>query len=311
MFNLFSQKLLFITGKGGVGKTSLAVALGLAYARRKQRTLVVQWAIEDGVSPLLGRELCGHSAQEVSPFLYTMNFQASQAVKEYFVDHLKMRLLFEYVIQNKHVQKLIQVAPGFQELFFLGRLFWLVKLQAEIQDTPYDKIIVDAPSTGHGLSLLGVAQTIASFGMTGPLAHECERVSSLLQEPQTVGVICVTLPEELPMEETLEFLPQLRRDLGRDPLAIALNRCLPKEFFHLFQNGELPSQHLFPEENQEVKTDLDRFGSFFGNRIFYEQKLLERNWGSTQIWDLPEVLASSEPSQVVTQLSHCFEGVAN
>ncbi len=220
------QRLVFVLGKGGVGRTTLATSFAQACAMNGEKTLIVQWALHDSVSLLFAKPAAGHDSAAIAPNLWTMNFAPDEAIREYFIDHLKMRLVYNLVIENKHVQRLIHAAPGVQELFFLGRLFWLVCLSEEIRGTRFDRIVVDAQATGHGVSLFTVAPTIAQFGMTGPLASECERVAKMIANPELVGTALVTLPEELPVEETLEFLPRLSRDLGRSPNALFVNRSL-------------------------------------------------------------------------------------
>ena len=199
-----TQKLLFVLGKGGVGRSTASLALATSFAAAGERVLVVQWALRDDLSPRYGLPPAGHTETAVTPGVFTMNFDADEAIREYFVDHLGMRLLHSVVIENKHVQRLIHAAPGVQELFFLGRLLWLVELAHAKRGWSYDRVIVDTPATGHGVSLFTIAPTIAGFGMTGPLAAECVRVSALLADARKVGVLFVTLPEELPVEETLE-----------------------------------------------------------------------------------------------------------
>jgi len=220
------QRLVFVLGKGGVGRTTLATSFAQACAMNGEKTLIVQWALHDSVSMLFAKPAAGHDSAPIAPNLWTMNFTSDEAIREYFIDHLKMRLVYNLVIENKHVQRLIHAAPGVQELFFLGRLFWLVCLSEEIRGTRFDRIVVDAQATGHGVSLFTVAPTIAQFGMTGPLASECDRVAKMIANPELVGTALVTLPEELPVEETLEFLPRLTRDLGRSPNVLFVNRSL-------------------------------------------------------------------------------------
>ena len=104
--------LLFILGKGGVGRSTVAVAMASALARQGKKVLVVQWSLEDSISKWFGKPAAGHNESEVAKNLYVMNFSADQAIREYFVDHLKMKLIYKLVIENKHVQHLIQAAPG-------------------------------------------------------------------------------------------------------------------------------------------------------------------------------------------------------
>lgn len=220
------QKLLFVLGKGGVGRSTVSAALADLYAQQGRSVLLVQWSVHDALSPQFGKDSrLSHAAQTVAPGVSVMNFAADEAMREYFVDHLKMGLIHKMVIENKHVKRFLNAAPGVQELFFLGRLFWLVCLADQEQGWSYDHVIVDAPAMGHGVSLFRIAPTIAGLGITGPLAAECERVTKMLHDPLLVGTVVVTIPEELPVEETLEFLPRIEKELNRPPLFVVLNRA--------------------------------------------------------------------------------------
>lgn len=270
------QRLVFFLGKGGVGRTTLATAFAQSCALKGQKTLIVQWALHDAVSLLFAKHAAGHDSQAIADNLWTMNFLPDEAIREYFVDHLKLKLLFNLVIENKHVQRLIHAAPGVQELFFLGRLFWLVCLSEEIRGTRFDRIIVDAQATGHGVSLFTVAPTIAQFGMTGPLATECERVAQMLANPHLVSAAVVTLPEELPVEETLEFLPKLTGDLGRSPAALFVNRSLTpflnrgQQNFNEHKWTELPQTSLSSPAAHRALNLLHRD---LYKRIHFEEQL--------------------------------------
>ncbi len=259
------QKLLFVLGKGGVGRSSVAAALAEVYASQKESVLIVQWTVHDAISPQFALPpLLSHDSKQLRPGISVMNFEAEEAIREYFVDHLKLKMLHSVVIENRHVQRLVQAAPGLQELFFLGRLYWLVHLAQQERGTSYDRIIVDAPAMGHGVSLFRISAAVASMGMAGPLAVECERVSQMLYDESTVGTVVVTIPEELPVEETLEFLPQIQVELRRPPLFVVLNRC----FVEQFPQQELDSlvQRIASPAAQDacrtLASDLQKRGGF-------------------------------------------------
>lgn len=215
---------MFVLGKGGVGRSTIAASLAEAYVQQGQKVLVVQWALTDVVGRWFGNKQVSHKETPVASNLFVMNFDSILAIREYFVDHLKMGLVYKMVIENRHVQKLVQAAPGLHELFFLGRLFWLESLAIQERGWQFDRIIVDSPATGHSVSLFQLAKTMASYGFTGPLAYECERVAKMLGDEKRTGALVVTIPEELPVEETAQFIPSLTREMGRAPLKLIINR---------------------------------------------------------------------------------------
>jgi anion-transporting ArsA/GET3 family ATPase len=177
------------------------------------------------------------------------------------------------------MQKLIRAAPGIQELFFLGRLFWLVELILQERGYCYDKILVDTPAMGHGVSLFETAGAVARLGMAGPLATECERVSKLLKNPEKTGVLFVTLPEELPVEESLDFLPQMTQHLQRPPLAVFMNQSINKIFFKNLdllstERWFLDLQSRF--EHVQSSLELQFILSRLTKRHFFETKFIEQ-----------------------------------
>ena len=260
-----NQKLLFVLGKGGVGRSTVAAALAEVYAAQNESVLIVQWTVHDAISPQFALPpLLSHDSKQLRPGISVMNFEAEEAIREYFVDHLKLKMLHSMVIENRHVQRLVHAAPGLQELFFLGRLYWLVHLAQQERGTSFDRIIVDAPAMGHGVSLFRISAAVASMGMAGPLAVECERVSQMLYDESTVGTVVVTIPEELPVEETLEFLPQIQVEMRRPPLFVVLNRCFVEKFPQQELDG-LVHRLATPAAQEACRTlasDLQKRGGF-------------------------------------------------
>jgi len=218
----------FVMGKGGVGRTSVVAALGTRFAAGGERVLIVQWALADAVAPLLGAAVGASAEHVIAPGLSTMCFSAEETLREYFVDHLGMRWLYDLVVKNRHVQRFTRAVPSLDELLFLGRLYWLITLAGEERGWHYDRVLVDAPALGHGISLFGVPRAAASLGLSGLLAGECARVQEMIDDPARCAVILVTTAEELAVEETLELGPRLVRELGRAPILSVLNRSLAK-----------------------------------------------------------------------------------
>ena len=279
LLNQISQKLLFIIGKGGVGRTTVSASLASHFAKMGEKVLVVQWSLKDSISPLYSLPQCSHKESMVPDGYKVMNFSAPEAIKEYFVDHLKMKFIYSMVIENRHVQRLIHAAPGVQELFFLGRLFWLVELAQKERGYYYDRVIVDSPATGHGISLFGIAPAVANLGMTGPLATECERVTKLLMDKEKTGVLVVTLPEELPVEECYDSIPKVTEQLQRPPLGIIVNQSNSPQFFpdlnHL-KDEEWFLKLKLSLNKMESRQELELILSSLTKRNLFEDKLI--NW---------------------------------
>jgi hypothetical protein len=219
-------RVLFVLGKGGVGRSTVSAALGAAFALRGERVLVVEWTLGEPIAPWFGRAPAGHAAVEIAPRLSVMNYSLAETMREYFVDHLGLRRLYDRVIASHPMQVMLRAAPGFEELFFLGRLQWLATTAPAETGVTWDRIIVDAPATGHAASILGMPAHMSSLPAGGLFSLELSRVQKLLADPSMSSALVVALAEELACEETLELMPQLTRELGRPPVALFINRSV-------------------------------------------------------------------------------------
>lgn len=220
-------RICLVLGKGGVGRSTLSAALGSALADRGERVLLVEWTIAESIAPWFGSPEADVDPVPIAPRLSAMNFRLDAVLRTYFVDHLKLGLFYRHIVDGPHVRAFIDAAPGLAELMFVGHLWWLTTLAEEEAGLVFDRVVVDAPATGHGASLLDLPGTMASLGATGLLATEIGRVTGMLADPAWLGAIVVALPDELAASETLELVPRVTRDLGRPPLAAVINRCVP------------------------------------------------------------------------------------
>jgi anion-transporting ArsA/GET3 family ATPase len=221
-------RIVFVLGKGGVGRSTVSAALGLALAERGERVLVFEWTVAEPIGPWFGAP----AVESVMPSpiatnLSVANFRLDAVLKAYFVDHLRMRLFHRLVIDGPHVRRLVEAAPGIAELMFLGHVWWLTTLAEKEAGLVFDRIVVDAPATGHGASLLELPATVSALGATGLLEMEVGRVQAMMGDPARVGALVVALPDELSLEETVELVPRATRTLGRRPIAAFVNRCVP------------------------------------------------------------------------------------
>lgn len=219
-------RIVVVLGKGGVGRSTVSAALGSALCDRGERVVIVEWTIAEAIAPWFDHAPVDVDPREIAPRLSVMNYRLEAVLRTYFVDHLKLGLFYRHIVDGPHLRALIEAAPGFAELMFVGHLWWLTGLAEEEAGYAFDRVIVDAPATGHGASLLDLPATLASLGATGLLGMEIGRVTAMLADPARTGAIVVALPEELAKDETLELVPRVTRALGRRPIAAIVNRCV-------------------------------------------------------------------------------------
>lgn len=223
-------RTVFVTGKGGVGKSTVAAALALAYRDAGVRTLLVQIAGQEPASRLLApRTTVGYDAVTLAPRLSALTIDAEGALREYARLRLKVRAVADRLVGNPIFHQFADAAPGFRELLIMGKLWSLSNEEGSRRRRKYETIVVDAPATGHGTALLGMAGTVARMFPVGPIANEARQVDEFVRDPERVGVVLVSLPEELPVTEAIELHGRLAEH-GVSVSATVLNGLVPQRF---------------------------------------------------------------------------------
>lgn len=227
---LLDRRLVIVTGKGGVGKTSVCAALALLAARAGKRVLVCEVNAQERVAPLLGAPPAGPEIREARPGLFTLNVVPHAAMREYGLMVLKFRTIYEAVFENRLVRYFLRAIPSLAELVMLGKI--LNEVRAEEGGAPrWDLVLVDAPATGHAVQLLRVPSALLdTVPGGGPLRSDAQWMDRLLVDPATTTLAIVTLPEEMPVNEAIELDAQVRSVLGIDRAALFVNAMPPARF---------------------------------------------------------------------------------
>jgi anion-transporting ArsA/GET3 family ATPase len=223
-----------VTGKGGVGKTTVCAAEALALAHKGKRVLVAMCNAKERLSMMLGSELIGSEVKAVAPNVWAVNMDPDAAVAEYGAMALKSRALYKILFDNKYVRTFFRAVPGMQEWAMLGKA-WFHTTETDAEGKPrFDVVILDAPATGHGLDMLRVPKVILDVVPPGLLRRDAERAWELFQDPAMTAVVLVTLPEEMPTTETIELAHALEKELKLPIGKVVVNCVLPP----LFSNDE-------------------------------------------------------------------------
>jgi anion-transporting ArsA/GET3 family ATPase len=215
--SLLDKRLVVVTGKGGAGKTTVAAALGLLAARQERRVVLCEVGGHDRLPDLV-------------PELTTVSVDPEKAKREWLRYQLKSRTLAGVLGGSNLFQYLTAAAPGLTELVTIGKIWDLAQLEPRAGGPTYDLAIVDAPATGHGLAMLRAPRTYASIARVGPVGRHAQRIESFLADRAQTGVVSVALPEEMPVNETVEFERALRRELNIAVDAIVVNAVHPIRF---------------------------------------------------------------------------------
>jgi len=227
---LLDTSFLFVVGKGGVGKTTVTAAIALAAARKGKRVLVAMTNAKERLSTLLGTEPIGPTNQTIGPNLDAVNMIPHIALEEYGLMVLKSRTLQRAIFENRIVTGLLRGTPGMEAWAMLGKAFFHTKETLENGRKRYDLVIVDAPATGHGLDMLRVPKVISDVAPPGLLRREAEDALALFRDPARAGVVLVTLPEDMPTNETIELHHAIVTELQMPPHTLVVNQVLPRLF---------------------------------------------------------------------------------
>jgi anion-transporting ArsA/GET3 family ATPase len=235
MASLLHRKLLVLTGKGGVGKTTVSAALGLIAAERGLRTIVVELGEQRRLAELFGADPAQAGAQiELRENLWSVSLDPDRVLLEW-LQSLGGRVSGRMLASSGTFQYFAAAAPGASELVSMVTI-WKLTESDRRPTRPgrrrggYDLVILDAQATGHALGMLHSPQTFGAIARVGPIASQTRQVGELLADPARSGYIAVALPTEMAVTEALELRDGLQRQIERTLDAVIVNSTLPRRF---------------------------------------------------------------------------------
>ncbi len=201
---LARRRFLVVSGKGGVGRTTVAALLGLACAERGKRVLVATTGHDDRLAWMLGRAALETAPMEVEPGLFIQRLDPQRCIVEYGALVLPAPRMSQAMFDNRVVRRLLRAIPGLDDFALLGKAW-----HEAVRTRTYDLVVFDGPATGHLRYVLGVPDAILSAVPRGPLTREAELIQASLQDAAVTAAVLVGLPEPWPLTE----LGELSRDL--------------------------------------------------------------------------------------------------
>ncbi len=228
---LLDKRLVVVTGKGGVGKSTVALALGLAAARTGKRTILCEVASQEHLSHVFDRAEVGFREVEMEENLWAISIDPDESMREYVLLQLKVKAMRDLLFRSRIFNYLAAATPGLKELVTIGKIWELALDDRKVRSGHhYDLVIVDAPATGHGVGFLQTPRTFADVAKVGPIRQQAETLDKFIRDPVRTGVAVVALPEEMPVNETAQLERALADDVGVDVDRIYCNGLYPDRF---------------------------------------------------------------------------------
>jgi len=215
---LLSRRLVFVTGKGGVGKSAVAAALARVAAGEGKRVLVCEMDDKGSLAAYLGRDALTFTPAEVSPNLFAMAMNTEDSLREYIRLFLRVPVIGSLTPLARIFDFVANAAPAVKEILAVGKLCY------EVREHNYDIVIVDSEASGHFVAQVSAPDALATLVRIGIVADQTKWMSDLLHDPAVSTVLAVVTPEEMPVVETIELRERLKKATPIDFAGVVINR---------------------------------------------------------------------------------------
>jgi anion-transporting ArsA/GET3 family ATPase len=223
--------LVIVTGKGGVGKTTVSVALGMRAAAEGKKTIVCEVSSQENASRMFEHTTVGFHEVELEENLWAISIDPDESMREYVLLQLKVRAMRDMLFRSRIFNYLAAATPGLKELVTIGKIWELAQLDRKVKSGgKYDVVIVDAPATGHGVGFLQTPRTFANIARVGPIHSQAQTLDNFITNHDNTGVAIVALPEEMPVNESAALEHDLVNEVGVAVDRVYLNGLYPERF---------------------------------------------------------------------------------
>lgn len=225
---LLDRELLLVTGKGGVGKSTVTAILARAAAARGKKVLLVEFESISRVAPLFNTHAIGPEPRQVAPHIWAQSLSAMDSLRYFAIRQLKVPALVHLALRNKAVEGFFRASPAVRPALFLYQLWTTVEEHGPRGDHHWNLVICDLPTSGFVAGMYAIPNMLSGVFRTGPLAGYAQGMRTLLADPARTGLTLVTLPEDMPVVETLELRALLLARHGVEAAAVILNAVMPR-----------------------------------------------------------------------------------
>ncbi|MFV2073446.1 MAG: ArsA family ATPase [Thermoanaerobaculales bacterium] len=221
------MKLLVVTGKGGVGKSTVTAALGALLANRGRTVLLIEVDPRENLHQLLDTPPSGGEIVEGAARLYLQHLEPRALLDDLVREKLKVGPLVRKVLSSPVHRHFTEGCPGLKETAVFGRALRMVEGHGPRKLRQPDVVILDAPASGHGIAWMAAPQLVAEVISSGPIGHLAAEITTFIEDAERFGTVVVTTAEEMPVQESLELLEAMEKRLGRRPELVVANALFP------------------------------------------------------------------------------------
>lgn len=226
---LLARRLHFVTGKGGVGKSTVAAALALLAASQGKRVLAVEFDAKGDLAAAFDHAPIGFDPKLVAPGVHALSMDTEASLREYLRLNLKIPVFGRIGPVAKTFDFLAAAAPGIKEILTVGKVCWEVR-ESMAGRAPWDVVVVDATATGHIVGELDAPRAIQELVAVGMIRSQTDWMVEILSDPSVTALHIVTTPAEMPVRETIDLVGRVRTQLTVPLGIVVVNRVLPELF---------------------------------------------------------------------------------
>lgn len=268
MERLASLKLVVVTGKGGVGKSTLVAALGLALGRLGKRTLLLEIDPRESLYQLLDLPPTGGEFARVSDRLFIQNLSPRAVLDQVVRERLRVEILTKRLLSSSIYRHFAEAAPGLKEVAALAHALRVVNGLAGKEAPEVDLVVLDAPATGHGVSMLAAPGLVADVIHDGPFGRMGSELAAIVRDPEHTGILLATAAEEMPVQEAIELIDSLAERIERRPELVVVNALYPEPAADEAQASGDPTLDLWLRRRSINDRELSRLAdAWHGPRV--------------------------------------------
>lgn len=222
--DLLGRQLLFVTGKGGVGKTTIAAAIALLAASRGKRTLLCEMDSKGSLAGAFDAPPLRFAPRQLDTGIWAMSMNTEDALREYLRLFVRIPFVGRIGPLAHTVDFVANAAPGVKEILGLGKICY------EVRERHFDLVVVDAEASGHVVAQIAAPRVIGDMVHVGMVRDQTRWMLDILDDPARTALVAVTTPEEMPVNETAELIGRIRAETSVDVAGVVANRVLPALF---------------------------------------------------------------------------------